>query len=90
VTKLNPAWLPSLSPSQFITFSKPLETPKTAAQAKLVGSKEGETRETFVVPRFNFSAFTSGGGGGDGKGVELPPMKRTEVWKGGKWTLLKK
>lgn len=47
-------------------------------------------RETFVIPRFNFSGFTSGGGGENVKGVELPPMKRKEVWKGGKWVMMGK
>jgi len=26
----------------------------------------------------------------ESKGVELPPLKRTEVWKGGKWVMMGK
>lgn len=87
VTKINPAWLPSLAPAQFVSFSKPLETPKfkgSANATKLVG-KEGEERDTFVIPRFHFAGV--GGEGAGAKGIELSVIKRKEVWKGGRWVL---
>lgn len=89
VTKINPAWLPLLAPPQFISFSKPLETPKTkglASTSKLVGSKEGELRETFVIPRFHF-AGVEGSQGAGAKGIELSVIKRKEMWTGGRWVL---
>lgn len=78
-----------LAPPQFISFSKPLETPKmkgVASATKLVGSKEGETRETFVIPRFHF-AGVDGSQGVGAKGIELSVIKRQEVWTGGRWEL---
>lgn len=79
ITKINPAWLPTLG-KPLCTFSKPLETPLTVLAAKKGGapvSKSGDTRQTFVVPRF-----------GAGMGIELKPVEVTQKLVQGRWVFV--
>jgi hypothetical protein len=81
ITKINPAWLATLGKSM-CTFSRPLEMPSTAVQAKssalatgkkAVGKTNAETRDAYVTPHF-----------GD-LGVDLPVMKVTQRLEKGRW-----
>ncbi|KAJ9094105.1 hypothetical protein QFC19_008057 [Naganishia cerealis] len=81
ITKINPAWLATLGKSM-CTFSRPLEMPSTAVQAKSsavvpgkksVGKTNVESRDAYVTPHF-----------GD-LGVDLPVMKVTQRLEKGRW-----
>lgn len=86
ITKLNPSWLPSLAPPHLLTFSKPLASSAGSATTNKLVGKDGEERETFVIPRFSLEGFN----GASGKGIELPVVKRKEVWVAGKgWVMTK-
>ncbi|KAK4703639.1 ATP-dependent RNA helicase DHX37/DHR1, partial [Phenoliferia sp. Uapishka_3] len=74
ITKINPAWLPVLG-KPLCTFSKPIETAATVIAAKgAPGSANGDTRKTFVIPRF-----------GAGQGIELKPVLVEQRLEKGRW-----
>lgn len=75
ITKINPAWLPVLG-KPLCTFSKPVETAALALAAAKSNSTStnGDTRQTFVVPRF-----------GAGMGIELKPVQVTQRLEKGRW-----
>lgn len=77
ITKINSAWLPTLG-KPLCSFSKPIETPNTAiANAAASKSTNGDTRQTFVVPRF-----------GSGVGIELKPVQVTQKLVNGRWVFV--
>lgn len=75
VTKINPAWLPVLG-KPLCTFSKPLETPTmTLAAAGSSKAKDaGDTRQSFVIPRF--------------AGIELKPILAEQKLVKGRWVFV--
>ncbi len=82
MTKVNPTWLSSLGKS-LCTFSRPLEMPSSAVQARVAAAqskgptvpKESDERDVFVTPHFG------------NLGIELPPVKAKQVRQGGRWVL---
>lgn len=75
VTKVNPAWLPSLGRPLCI-FSKPVEGPASTLASR-TKSISADTREIFVIPRF-----------GTGMGIELKPILVTQKLIGGRWIFI--
>ncbi|WVQ70890.1 hypothetical protein IAR50_000415 [Cryptococcus sp. DSM 104548] len=73
ITKINPAWLPSLGKS-LCTFSRPMEMP-TKGMGKRVGENDNE-REVFVTPHFK------------DLGVDLPVQKKKQRREGTRWVLV--
>ncbi|KAL8277707.1 hypothetical protein RQP46_009829 [Phenoliferia psychrophenolica] len=74
ITKINPAWLPVLG-KPLCTFSKPIETAATVLATKgAPTSTNGDTRQTFVIPRF-----------GAGQGIELKAVQVEQRLEKGRW-----
>ncbi|AFR97931.1 ATP-dependent RNA helicase DHX37/DHR1 [Cryptococcus neoformans C23] len=73
VTKINPAWLPSLGKG-LCTFSKPMEMPTKGFARKSV--LKDDEREVFVTPHFK------------DLGVDLPVMKKKQRREGTRWILV--
>ncbi|SGY69292.1 BQ5605_C004g02989 [Microbotryum silenes-dioicae] len=76
VTKINPAWLPTLG-RPMCTFSKPVETASTSLATKADPTMDGSTRKTIVTPRF-----------GPGVGIELKPILMEQRLVKGRWVFV--
>ncbi|SCV72455.1 BQ2448_3992 [Microbotryum intermedium] len=76
VTKINPAWLPTLG-RPMCTFSKPVETTATSLATKSDPTADGTTRKTIVTPRF-----------GPGVGIELKPILVEQRLVKGRWVFI--
>lgn len=89
VTKINPAWLPTLGRT-LCTFSQPSDAPDaTALASSMQALKRGGTlpaveRTVLLTPRYG-GAMQDGAAGG-GLGWELPPIQAKQVLVNGRWT----
>ncbi|KAI5474522.1 DHX37 protein [Pseudohyphozyma bogoriensis] len=72
ITKINSAWLPVLA-KPLCTFSKPIENATTtlAVKAASTTSTNGDTRQTFVIPKFG--------------GIDLKPIMVEQKLVKGRW-----
>lgn len=88
LTRINPAWLPTLGKT-LCTFSQPIEGTKSlselakGAAALRKGESASVRRAVTLVPRYG-GAMEDGAAGG-GIGWELPPVKVTQELRGGRW-----
>lgn len=88
LTRINPAWLPTLGRS-LCTFSQPSETATAEAlSASMQSIKRGEgasmQRQVLLTPRYGGSMQDGAAAGG--LGWELPPIKAKQVLVHGRWT----
>lgn len=88
VTRINPAWLPTLGRS-LCTFSQPSETATaqtlaTSMQSLKHGKRTEMQRDILLTPRYGGSMQDGAAAGG--LGWELPPIKVKQVLVHGRWT----